>query len=136
MRRCIVFISIILFFLAFAGTLSSDDLRAYRGNFSFGEFYKDPLEKLIIAFPDGEWFLFTTIHEHTVDMNAWRCVNILKLNGRDIAEAFIVIHNHPMGLPRFTEGDILFYHVIVNYGFKGKFLLYHQPTKKIYDYPD
>jgi len=134
MRRCIVFISIILFSLAFAGTLSSDDLRVYRGNFSYVEFYKDPLEKLIIQFPDGEWFLFTTTHEHTVDMNAWRCVNILKLNGRDIAEANVVIHNHPMGLARFTEGDKLFFNVISDYGFKGLFLLYHQPSKKIYKY--
>lgn len=134
MRRSIVFISIILFFLVNINLLSSDDLRVYRGNFSYGDFYKDPLEKLIVVFLDGDWFLFTTLNENTVDMNAWRCINILKLNGRDISEAIIVIHNHPIGFPRFTAGDKLFYHVISDYGFKGKFLLYHQPTKEIYDY--
>lgn len=135
MRKNIIFISIILFSLAFANIIGVDksDLRAYKGNF-FESFFKDPIEKLVIQFIDGEYFYFTTLEEPTVDMDGWTCVAILEQNGRDIADAIIVIHNHPMGRARFSKGDINFLHTIEKYGFKGVFLLYHQPTQKIYPY--
>ena len=135
MRKNIIFISIILFFLAFTNIIDTDksELRAYRGNF-FESFFRDPIEKLVIQFPDGEYFYFTTLEEPMVDMDGWICAAILEQNGRDIADAIIVIHNHPIGPAKFSKGDINFLRTIEKYGFKGAFLLYDQPSKKIYPY--
>jgi len=119
-----------------AHTFHTGDLRAYKGNLFRDTFFKDPIEKLIIIFPDGEYFYFTTGHEVTVDMDAWRCIAILKHNGRDIMNAIIVVHNHPMGPSRFSRGDIGFLRILQQHGFEGSFLLYDQPNKEIHTYED
>ena len=134
MLRHVKYIGIVfaLLILLPAHTFHTGGLRAYKGNLFHDTFFTDPIEKLVIIFPDGEYFYFTTGHEVNVDMDAWMCIAILEHNGRDIMNAIIVVHNHPMGPPRFSRGDIGFLRILRQRGFEGSFLLYDQPHKKIY----
>lgn len=138
MRNRISITGIILALLILFPTpaLEWSDIRAYRGNIFYNTFFKDPIEKLIVLFPDGEFFYFTTQQEKVVNMDGWSCIAILKQSGRSIVDAIIVIHNHPLGMPRFSEGDMNFLRTLKSYGFKGAFLLYHQPSGRVITYED
>ena len=91
--------------------------------------FRDLVEHLYILFPDGTLYHATSYESNQVALDVYQLLEILQNDNHSISDAVLVIHNHIVG-PIFSHNDTQFYHILVNRGFKGHFLLYVMPLGK------
>jgi hypothetical protein len=101
-----------------------------QGNFWADVFGRDPNEKLVVLFKDGDYLIFTNDSPNGVDFPGDWVFRELGKRGGDI---MAVIHNHP-NLGRFSEQDGVFYRYLMRNGYDGRNFLLLFPTGKVIEY--
>jgi len=114
-----------------AGLTCLPDVHVARGNLWAQVFDKEPVEKLLVLFKDGRYFLFTNYDPNGVEFpESWLFCD----QGKKPGEIVLVIHNHP-NLGRFSAKDIALYRRLRREGFSGEFLLY-LPTGTVLEHAE
>jgi hypothetical protein len=127
-KRLMIWITISA--LAVAVLVAIAGVHVIQGNFWADAFGRDPNEKLVVLFKDGDYLIFTNDNPNGVDFPGDWVFNELRKRGGDI---MAVVHNHP-NLGRFSEKDGVFYRYLMRHGYSGQNFLLLFPTGKVIEY--
>jgi len=114
-----------------AGLTTLANVHVARGNLWTQVFNQESVEKLLVLFTDGDYFLFTNYDPNGVEFpESW----LFSDQGKKPGDIAVVIHNHPL-LGRFSAKDMILCRRLRGMGFSGRFLLL-LPTGKVLEYPE
>lgn len=114
--------------------LAKDDIPIYTGKSNiFRKSFTEPFEILYAVLYDGDCYPFTNQIDGGVIIPIEYIKDELKKDGKTLADVAIFCHNH-FKSPRFSECNLDFFKDLKRHGFKGSFLVYHTPSKKVTAY--
>lgn len=132
LRRLVLFVLAILVY-PILSTISQESSILYSNHSNmYSEVFRNPYEVILFFFRDGDVWGFTTKMEYKVAWPIEGIVDYLEGQGKHIEDAVIVIHNH-VTLAVFSYEDRVCYSILKRRGFRGAFLLYHNPTGTVKD---
>ena len=109
--------------------VKSDDAIMYA---LFKDRFTEPMEVMYFLMNDMRLLKATSNDETKISLRIWDLERKFKSQGYEISDVIVIIHNHTKRA-YFSTSDIEMYKIFRGMGFEGKFYIYVERNKTIYE---
>jgi len=105
---------------------------------SWGDYFTEPLETLYVQMEDNETWKYTSHDEKGINLSTealqrwFKRINKERGTDYNINNIKFILHNH-LRDSKFSDRDYKQYRNLGGSGFKGRFLMYSNISKQVYD---